>query len=132
METSSRNRRITDREIYYFRQRQKNLIFQSVIAFFAQRAERFGLTKSALADSLGKDRSQITRWMSGPSNMELDSISDFLLGMGAEMRHEIVSLNEPDVRTENAASPILPPIEYKRPKPLAARTESVIRKVASS
>jgi len=104
METTSKNRRITDREIYYFRQRQKNLIFQSVIAFFAQQAERYGLTKSAVADSLGKDRSQITRWLSGPGNWELDSISDFLLGMGAEMRHEIVSLNEPEIRTANVTT----------------------------
>lgn len=109
MVTTSKSRRLTDREIYYYRQRQKNRIFQSVVAFFAAQAERHGLTKSAIADALGKDRAQVTRWFAGPGNCELDTLSDFLLAMGAEMDHNIVSLNEPEVRASNVVN-IVPPI----------------------
>jgi len=72
-----------------------------VVAYFADQAERHGLTKSSIADRLGKDRSQISRWFSGPGNWGLDTVSDLLLAMGAEMDHEIVSLNEPVVRAAN-------------------------------
>lgn len=95
MENTSKNRRLTDREIFYFRQRHRNRVFQSVVAFFAQEAEKRSLTKSEIAEALGKDRSQITRWFSGPGNWELDTISDLLLAMGAEMDHQIVPLDTP-------------------------------------
>lgn len=95
MSNISENKRLTDREIFYFRQRNKNKVFQSVVAFFAREAEKRGLTKSEIAEALGKDRSQITRWFSGPGNWELDTISDLLLAMGAEMDHQIVSFDQP-------------------------------------
>jgi hypothetical protein len=88
--------RLTDREIFYFRQRQRKRFFQSVIAAFAARAEKYGLTKSDLAAALKKDRSQISRWFSGPGNWELDTISDMLLTMRCELDIRVVALDEPD------------------------------------
>ena len=132
MVTISKGRRLADREIYYYRQRQKNRIFQSVVAFFAERAERYGLTKSAIADSLGKDRAQVTRWLSGPGNWELDTISDLLLAMGAEMDHNIVSLNEPEAHAANVTT-MLPPITVTpRADARPAATHSPISTVARS
>jgi len=106
MENTSKNRQLTDREIFYFRQRHRNRVFQSVAAFFAQEAQRQGLTKSDIAQALGKDRSQITRWFAGPGNWELDTISDLLLAMGAEMDHEIVPLDAPSNPPISDWSPI--------------------------
>lgn len=80
------------RDYVYFRQRQKNKVFQSVAAFFAKQAEERGLTKKELARLLDKDPAQITRWLSGPGNWELDTISDLLLAMGAEMDFDVTSL----------------------------------------
>src|SRR5208282_3088978 len=39
------------------------------------------VTKKELAIRLGKDPAQITRWLSAPSNFELDTLSDILLAM---------------------------------------------------
>jgi transcriptional regulator with XRE-family HTH domain len=82
------------RDVAYFRQRQKNRIFTELVSFFAQEAERSGLTKKDLAELLEKDPAQITRWLSAPSNFELDTLSDLLLALGAEMDHRIVRFDD--------------------------------------
>ena len=92
MDNISKISRLTDREIYYFRERNRNKIFQSVIAHFANEAAS-GLTKRELAKRLGKDPAQITRWFSGPSNWTLDTISDLLLAMSSELDCHISGIN---------------------------------------
>jgi transcriptional regulator with XRE-family HTH domain len=82
------------RDIAYYRQRQKNRVFTALTAFFAEEAERGRITKKELARKLGKDPAQITRWLSAPSNFELDTLSDILLAMGAEMDHEIIRFGD--------------------------------------
>jgi transcriptional regulator with XRE-family HTH domain len=72
------------RDVYYYRRRLKNRIFARLAAFFAEEAKRTGLTKKDLAERLNKDPAQITRWLSGPSNLTLDTLSDLLLAMDAE------------------------------------------------
>jgi len=96
MKNTLGNIAISSRNIYFFRQRQKNKVFQSVIAYFAKRAELEGLTKKELAKRLGKNPSQITRWFSGPGNWTLDTISDLLLAMDAEMEHRVIPLGKSD------------------------------------
>lgn len=86
--------KITPRDIFYFRQRQKSKVFHSVLASFVELAKSKGLTKKELAKRLNKDPAQLTRWFSGPGNWTLDTISDLLLAMGAEMKHEIVPIND--------------------------------------
>jgi hypothetical protein len=85
---------ISDRDIFYFRQRQKNRVFSQMATFFSEEAEEFGTTKRILAERLGRDPAQITRWLSEPNNITLDSISDLLLSMGAEMEYRIAKLSE--------------------------------------
>ena len=93
MENTLEIKKPSKREYVYFRQRQKDKVFQSVIAYFAKQAEEQGLAKKDLARLLEKDPAQITRWFKGPGNWELDTISDLLLAMGAEMEFEIVPLD---------------------------------------
>ncbi len=83
MKDTSDTRAVSARNIYFFRQRQRNAVFQAVLAFFAEKAEKEGLTKRELARRLGKDPAQITRWFAGPGNWTLDTVSDLLLAMGA-------------------------------------------------
>jgi transcriptional regulator with XRE-family HTH domain len=64
------------------------------VEFFAQKAERRGVTKKDLAEALSKNPSQITRWLSAPSNFELDTLSEILLAMDAEMEHRIVRFTD--------------------------------------
>lgn len=89
MASISGKRPLTAREIHYFRQRLKNRIFQSIVAFFADKAEKSGLTKKDVASSLGKDPAQITRWLSGPGNWTLDTVSDLLLAIDCELEFRI-------------------------------------------
>lgn len=92
---------LTDREIFYFRQRQKNRVFQSVIAYFADQVKVRGLSKRDVATLLNRDPAQITRWLSGPSNWTLDTISDLLLAMNAELEIKIIALDDDLVSNRN-------------------------------
>ena len=103
--TSGIRRTISDRNIFYYRQRQKNRVFSEIAAFFAEEAERTGVTKRDLADALRRDPSQITRWLSAPSNLTLDTLSDLLLALGAEMDHSICRFD--DRAQPNAAHPLV-------------------------
>lgn len=94
------------RDVAYYRQRQKNRVFTELVRFFAEEAERHGITKKDLANALSKDPAQISRWLSAPSNFELDTLSDILLALGAEMDHKIVRFK--DRLQPNFVHPLLP------------------------
>ena len=72
------------REIFYYRKRHKNRVFAALASFFAEEAERTGVSKKDIAARLGRDPASITRWLSNPSNLTLDTISDLLLALDAE------------------------------------------------
>jgi hypothetical protein len=93
MENTSSNV-ISQRDIFYFRQRQRNRVFSKLAAFFANEAHHNGLTKKHIASVLKRDPSQITRWLSEPNNLTLDTISDILLALGSEMDYTIVKFND--------------------------------------
>lgn len=102
MESTLEMHPLSDREIFYFRQRQKNRFFQSIVAHFAEQAEENGLTKRHIASLLDKDPAQITRWLSAPGNLTLDTISDLLLAMNAELDARIVPFDD-KIRETHAA-----------------------------
>jgi hypothetical protein len=105
MANTSKNKQLSRRDVAYFRQRQKNRVFTELVKFFADEAERTGMTKKELADLLAKDPAQITRWLSAPSNFEMDTLSDILLALGAEMDHRIVRFS--DRAKPNYAHPVV-------------------------
>lgn len=84
MANISESHKKSRRDISYFRQRFKNRLFGKLANFFVEEAARTGVTKSDIAFRLDKDPSQITRWLSNPGNLTLDTISDLLLAMDAE------------------------------------------------
>jgi hypothetical protein len=89
--TSRRNSHLSEREIAYYRRRQQYKIYSEIAQFFANEAENGRITRKEIAQLLGKDPAQITRWLSSPANLQSDTISDLLLAMGAEMDHRVVS-----------------------------------------
>jgi len=111
MENTSKNKKLSERDILYYRYRFQNRVYQSVIAYFAMRAEQDGLTKAILASIMDKEPSQITRWFSGPGNWTLDTVSDLLLGMDAEMSVNPITFSNYEVvnpvalMTQNKSSP---------------------------
>src|SRR5262249_59565891 len=92
--TSKQTEALAVREIAYYRRRHQNRLFAALAEFFAQEAEAGRITRREIARRLSKDPAQITRLLAGPSNLEADTISDFLLTMGAEMDHRIVRFSE--------------------------------------
>lgn len=96
--------KISTHLLSYHRQRTQNQAFEELMAFFASRAEHFGTTRKDVAERLGKDPSQITRWLSGPGNLTLDTISDLLIALDAHMEFRARG-NEEDSRA-NFAHPL--------------------------
>lgn len=105
VDTSRRELRRRDRA--YYRRRQQNHVFAALTKLFSEEAAKGAISKKELAEMLGKDPSQITRWLSSPSNLELDTISDMLLAMGAEMDHRVVRFSERS--KANSAHPLIAP-----------------------
>lgn len=89
MVNTSNSKKISARDVFYFRQRQKNIVFSKLAAFFEEEAKRRGVTRKDLAEILDKEPSQISRWLSSPSNITLDTISDILLALDAVMAFDI-------------------------------------------
>jgi transcriptional regulator with XRE-family HTH domain len=105
VDTSKRELKRRDRA--YYRRRQQNRVFAALAELFAEEARKGNISKKELAEILGRNPSQITRWLSAPSNLELDTISDLLLAMGAEMDHRIVRFS--DRAKPNYAHPLIVP-----------------------
>src|SRR5271157_5161494 len=89
MENTSKLAVVSDQDIFYYRQRSKNRLFEAITAFFAREAERRGITKRDIAECLKRDPALITRWLTSPSNLTSDTISDLLLSLGAEMDYSV-------------------------------------------
>jgi hypothetical protein len=76
-------------DLVYYRERNRNKVYAVVVSLFSKLVETSNLTKRELAFRLNKEPAQITRWLSGPSNWTLDTVSDLLLAMGAELDHRV-------------------------------------------
>ena len=85
MGNTSEAPKLAEREVFYQRARTRNRIFEKLVAFFNQRAEQAGVTKRQIASKLNRDPAQITRWLTQPSNLTLDTLSDLLVAMDAEL-----------------------------------------------
>lgn len=79
--------KISLEDLFYYRERNRNKVYAAVVSLFSRLVETQGLTKRELAYRLDKEPAQITRWLSGPSNWTLDTVSDLMLAMGAELDH---------------------------------------------
>ena len=72
----------------YFRTRNRNRAYSTLMNKF----DRSGVTQSDLSHRLGMDRGQLSRLLSAPGNLTLDTISDLLFAMGGyEMDYGVSS-----------------------------------------
>jgi hypothetical protein len=77
---------LSEGTLAYFRERQRNRIHELVISEFL----KSGISKADFARRIRRDPAQITRWLASPGNWELDTISDFLIGIsGGEFDPQI-------------------------------------------
>src|ERR1051325_1620892 len=67
----------------YFQRRLRDRFFDFLREKF-EREEVNGLTQAKLARRIGRSPEAISQWLSSPSNLTLDSISDLMIGISAE------------------------------------------------
>ncbi len=67
----------------YFQRRLRDRFFDFLREGF-EREEANGLTQAKLARRIHKSPEVISRWLNAPSNLTLDTISDLMIGIGAE------------------------------------------------
>lgn len=69
--------KISVHNISYARARGKNKAHSLMLDLFSES----GLSKTQLANMLGKKPEQITRWLSGPGNMTMETFSDLVFAV---------------------------------------------------
>jgi transcriptional regulator with XRE-family HTH domain len=75
--------RIPAAKLAYFQERLRGRIFAFILGRFLEE-QKNGLTQAKLARRIGKTSDLINRWLGAPSNLTVDTISDLLIGIGAE------------------------------------------------
>jgi hypothetical protein len=118
-------------QLAYFRERLKGRIFSFIIrALKKQQQEDPTITQAAIARRLGRRPEQINRWLSGPSNLTVESISDLVLAaFGGEP-----SLEALDLRAVSTSQAGVEPQDdtHKTPPPESIATGALYQKLMST
>ncbi len=105
MENTLKANQIPERDLQYYRQRLKNKVHSDIAGLFNDEAERRGLTKKDIADRLSKDPAQVTRWLTTPTNLTLDTLSDLFLAMDADLETRAVPFDH--IAPSNVMHPLI-------------------------
>lgn len=74
-------------KLAYFRERQKNALYDFIVSGFLEKERMGELSRASLARRINKKPEQITRWLNTPGNWTLDTVSDLMLGIfGSELK----------------------------------------------
>lgn len=74
---------ISQSKLVYLQERLRGRFFDFLLGKLEE-AKRSGLTQAKLARRIRKSPEVISRWLSAPGNLTLDSISDLFAGIAAE------------------------------------------------
>ncbi|NOG72908.1 hypothetical protein [Roseicella sp. DB1501] len=78
----------------HFRQRQRNRLYEAVVKAIEAAAAERGVRRKDIAETLGKEPSQISRTLAGPGNWSIDTVSDLLFAIDAEMDFDVVRFED--------------------------------------
>ena len=79
----------------YLRSDFATRLHQGLLSIFLDLESKREINKAELARRINKGPDQITRWLSGPGNLTLDTVSDLAAGMGCRPEIQFVKINEP-------------------------------------
>lgn len=133
MKSFTKNDPKSIRDIAYYQQRYRNRVFSKVVSFITQQAQKQRLTQKDIAEKIRKDPAQLSRLLSSPSNLTLDTISDLLLAFDAEAEPPTIVLFE-DRPQANYMHPLIaraldipPPSQRAKVKSTSAGTKTLMR-----
>ena len=131
MKSSTKNDPKPIRDIAYYQQRYRNRVFSKLVSFITEQAQKHQLTKKDIAERIRKDPALLSRLLSNPSNLTLDTISDLLLAFDAEAEPPEIVLFK-DRRPANFVHPLMARalnIPIPTPQPAKAQSTSVGEKI---
>jgi hypothetical protein len=77
-------------ELAFFAERNRNIVFDTVIEAIERAAAEEGVTQADIAKTTGRTPAQISAWLSGPSNWTQDTVSHLLRSIRATMTYKVV------------------------------------------
>jgi transcriptional regulator with XRE-family HTH domain len=103
----------------YFEQRFRNRIYEGVVHALENECKAKKWKRKDLAERTGRKESQISRWLSGPGNWTLDTVSDLLFAIDAELDFKVTGFKDKKKKNEyhplNDAGPVIVPLKYSKP-----------------
>ena len=79
---------------FYFQQRNQNRIYEIMVKFIETYCVTNQVRKRDLAQAIGVSPSQLSHWLAGPANWTIDTVSDLLFAVSAEMDYAITPFSE--------------------------------------
>lgn len=87
-------------EASYFEQRFRNRIYEAVIHALETECKNKKWKRKDIAERIGKKESQISRWLSGPGNWTLDTVSGLLYALDAELDFKVTFFRDKKKKNE--------------------------------